>query len=344
MEVSLILIFALAVALTSLPFPPQTSPSLKLGDWLCTYCSFHNYANRRSCLKCSTPHPSDAILMTHVAFHSALSGPPPPPAIAPTHGHPLPSLKPGDWLCPNRACMFQNFASRRECMRCKGPKPLEVHQQHHHHRALPNAPNAASSPVRSGVSLRLRPGDWICGTCDLNNFSSRTRCMRCGRDAAECAVASVPGTVTTAMVTPRARPTDRPGDWLCGRAECRYHNYASRVVCYRCGARKEDKQGEEEKEATVGDEFEARSGGEWGRDGGDDGDVERGVWDGHEGYERGRDRGYAAMEERMAPGDRYSGRDRVLGHGDHGYGQAAYLREALHYSASGAGGSSYFTG
>ena len=68
-------------------------------------------------------------------------------------------------------------------------------------------------------SKKLLPGDWICMTCEMNNFASRSHCLQCGAPGADA-----------------PRPADRPGDWSCPRSDCRYHNFASRTQCYKCKA------------------------------------------------------------------------------------------------------------
>ena len=36
------------------------APNFKPGDWICTGCSYHNFASRFQCFKCNTPRPSTA--------------------------------------------------------------------------------------------------------------------------------------------------------------------------------------------------------------------------------------------------------------------------------------------
>jgi hypothetical protein len=69
----------------------------------------------------------------------------------------LHQIRPGDWVCP--MCQFQNFASRAICLKCGIPSPT---------------PPPALSPVP------FRAGDWICGSCAAHNFASRIHCVRCG--------------------------------------------------------------------------------------------------------------------------------------------------------------------
>ncbi|KAI9188073.1 Asparagine-rich protein (ARP protein) [Blastocladiella emersonii ATCC 22665] len=69
------------------------------------------------------------------------------------------NMRPGDWICPNADCRFQNFASRAMCLRCGNPSPT---------------PPTAMCPVP------FRAGDWLCVACHAHNFASRINCVRCG--------------------------------------------------------------------------------------------------------------------------------------------------------------------
>ncbi|KZV46509.1 hypothetical protein F511_10614 [Dorcoceras hygrometricum] len=69
---------------------------MKQGDWVCTKCSFVNFARNTLCLKCREKGPK------HVARDSL-------------------EMKRGDWNCPE--CSFMNFASKKNCFRCQQPRP-----------------------------------------------------------------------------------------------------------------------------------------------------------------------------------------------------------------------------
>ncbi|KAJ3374756.1 hypothetical protein GGF31_006653 [Allomyces arbusculus] len=70
-----------------------------------------------------------------------------------------PAMRPGDWICPNGDCRFQNFASRAMCLRCGTPSP---------------------TPPSQLCPVPFRPGDWLCAACAAHNFASRLNCVRCG--------------------------------------------------------------------------------------------------------------------------------------------------------------------
>lgn len=61
--------------------------------------------------------------------------------------------KPGDWDCE---CGELNFSSRKNCRKC--------------------------SKSRVIISSEVKPGDWICANCNINNFGNRTACFKCGKN------------------------------------------------------------------------------------------------------------------------------------------------------------------
>ncbi|KAI9222308.1 hypothetical protein BC828DRAFT_437683 [Blastocladiella britannica] len=78
-----------------------------------------------------------------------------PPAAAAGPG----VLRPGDWICSNPDCNFQNFASRAVCLRCGTASP---------------------TPPQAMCPVPFRAGDWLCVACTAHNFASRINCVRCG--------------------------------------------------------------------------------------------------------------------------------------------------------------------
>ncbi|XP_042398491.1 zinc finger Ran-binding domain-containing protein 2-like [Zingiber officinale] len=80
------------------------------GDWYC-FCGGHNFASRSNCHKCGGIKESSAVGCFDVA---AGNDAPSPRAPA--------EWKSGDWLCTRSGCNQHNFASRRECFRCKAPR------------------------------------------------------------------------------------------------------------------------------------------------------------------------------------------------------------------------------
>ncbi|KAL1921257.1 uncharacterized protein VTP21DRAFT_10973 [Calcarisporiella thermophila] len=181
---------------TLAPFPMGPRNRHRPGDWTCDCCQFHNFAARRTCLRCN----------------SSLRNSTTPPNFAP-----------GDWICPNPGCHFHNYASRSQCLRCSTLRP-----------GIP--PGTAlmfpGNPSGGGAASGFRPGDWICPNpgCQFQNFASRLQCLRCCAPA-QAFPPDIYGGYSSAPLPPHML-TFRPGDWLCPK--CHLHNFASRMQCLRC--------------------------------------------------------------------------------------------------------------
>ncbi|CAD5177293.1 transcription initiation factor TFIID subunit 15b-like [Musa acuminata AAA Group] len=87
------------------------SGHVRLGDWYCS-CGGHNFASRSSCHSCG------AVKHDSTIGGSDSNDMPGAQGIAYGGG----GWKSGDWLCTRSGCNQHNFASRRECYRCKAPK------------------------------------------------------------------------------------------------------------------------------------------------------------------------------------------------------------------------------
>ncbi|KAJ3057920.1 hypothetical protein HDU98_005944, partial [Podochytrium sp. JEL0797] len=236
------------------------APDTKPGDWFCTTCQFHNFANRVLCKNCNNPPSANS---RPGGGGAALFSQSPPqgqygyhqqPAQH-HHTHHAGGMKPGDWICTNSSCRFQNFQSRNECMKCRSPRPAGGIGG-----GGVGIPPSAIAPgggvVATAVGITsFKPGDWVCAGCQKHNFASRAVCMQCGRGNDLSGVLVPPpgagmGQQQLQVMAPPGvgggvgagatawRATDRPGDWTCPQASCRYHNYASRMECFRCGSRK----------------------------------------------------------------------------------------------------------
>ncbi|XP_055886537.1 ATP-dependent RNA helicase DDX4-like isoform X1 [Biomphalaria glabrata] len=96
------------------------------GDWTCSNesCGNNNFAFRQTCQKCDTPKDDSGgdsgfgNNQSQSGFGKAKSG-----------GFKGSDSKPGgkprgeEWICPNEDCGNNNFAFRKECMKCSTPKP-----------------------------------------------------------------------------------------------------------------------------------------------------------------------------------------------------------------------------
>ncbi|XP_015069634.1 zinc finger protein VAR3, chloroplastic [Solanum pennellii] len=75
---------------------PKRNVEMKQGDWICSQCTFMNFARNAQCLRCKSKGPSrDAPVVKE--------------------------MKKGDWNCPQ--CTFMNFASNTKCLRCQEQRP-----------------------------------------------------------------------------------------------------------------------------------------------------------------------------------------------------------------------------
>nr|KAJ0189904.1 hypothetical protein LSAT_V11C800412760 [Lactuca sativa] len=78
---------------------------------------------------------------------------------------------------------------------------------------------------------KMSNGDWMCGACQHINFKKRDACQRC-----QCPKFATPTEMSNYGID---RTEVLAGDWYCSTFNCGSHNYASRTVCYRCGALKD---------------------------------------------------------------------------------------------------------
>ena len=178
------------------------------GDWTCPKCQGLVFASRSECFKCGEPKPQSA----------QWSGAQPPAPTPMMRDGKAWNGRPGDWMCPS--CYNNNFASRHSCFRCSAPKPGQpVH---------PDGGASASGPAADGRAFNARPGDWMCPSCNNNNFASRTACFRCSTPKPDLGLAQGnwnAGGAGSAYV-------NRPGDWVC--PSCQSNVFGTRSACYRC--------------------------------------------------------------------------------------------------------------
>ncbi|OAY53699.1 zinc finger Ran-binding domain-containing protein 2 [Manihot esculenta] len=132
--------------------------------------------------------------------------------------------RPGDWNC--RSCQHLNFQRRDSCQRCREPKPVE-------------SGDHCGSFVVPGPDVRA--GDWYC-TCGAHNYASRLSCFKCGASKNDSSGGSASdmsrmrGFEFGVGGSNISRSGWKSGDWICSRAGCNEHNFASRTECYRCNA------------------------------------------------------------------------------------------------------------
>eukprot|EP00960_Hanusia_phi_P047587 758473-Hanusia_phi.AAC.6 len=120
----------------------------------------------------------------------------------------------GDWACPR--CFATVFASKRECYKCRTPRPVES--------GGGGAPPDHPGP---GSSFQVpRPGDWQCPGCGSNVFASKMICYKCRTPKPDGSSSQGYYEDTTGKF---AR---REGDWTC--PNCFSNVFATRAECYKC--------------------------------------------------------------------------------------------------------------
>ncbi|GFS35334.1 Ran BP2/NZF zinc finger-like superfamily protein [Actinidia rufa] len=147
--------------------------------------------------------------------------------------------RPGDWNC--NSCQHLNFQRRDSCHRCGEPK----HGERGDYGCF-GGRGTGGTLFGFSTGPDVRPGDWYCsiGNCGTHNFANRSSCFKCGAFKDESS-----GGFDGDM--PRARGFGfgggvggsrsgwKSGDWICARSECKEHNFASRMECFRCNAPRE---------------------------------------------------------------------------------------------------------
>lgn len=144
-------------------------PDFRPGDWMCTFCGKHNFANKMACFGCGRPKqggmPGMGMGMPGMGMLGMQQAPP--------------DFRPGDWMC--QQCNAHNFASKTRCHKCGWDPQSGV-------KGADGADGAAGAMAGMGgvgaagnlVGKDLRPGDWICSNCNAHNFASKQACFKCG--------------------------------------------------------------------------------------------------------------------------------------------------------------------
>ena len=190
---------------------------MRPGDWSCSSCNAHNYANREQCFKCGKPKgEGDMVVGGDRGAGGGGAGDYGGNFGGGGFGRGRP-MKPGDWMC---SCYAHNYASRDVCYKCgKSKAEAQVNPQEvvgyggggggygggyggggygggyggGGYGGGYSGSYGGSFGGGGGGGGRggrdMRPGDWMCQQCNAHNFASRDACFRCGKAKAECAVA-----------------------------------------------------------------------------------------------------------------------------------------------------------
>lgn len=158
---------------------------MKQGDWVCRSCRNHNFASRQQCNKCQEPKsPEAGALGCNQGGFGMM--------MAQKHAE-------SAWMPPGGVRMFSGGM-----MPLAMPKPMQLDWVG---RAASMRYSTTSLGVLPG---NMKPGDWLCPSCNNHNYASRVNCNSCGG----------------------VRNGMKQGDWVC--RSCRNHNFASRHECNKC--------------------------------------------------------------------------------------------------------------
>jgi len=209
---------------------------MKEGDWNCAVCGDHQFARNSSCRKCGAPKGSSGPAggcgaVAGVGLGGCIGG-----GIA-AGGGAGGDMKPGDWICPG--CGDMQFARNAMCRRCSTPRP----------HALGGNGGALTAAAGSHGGGNMKPGDWICASCQDHQYARNESCRRCGAAkppsaaAAGGALASGAfggghgfGAPQPAAAFNVAAMGGKPGDWVC--PACGDLQFARNASCRRCGGPK----------------------------------------------------------------------------------------------------------
>ncbi|KAL7750033.1 Asparagine-rich protein (ARP protein) [Sorochytrium milnesiophthora] len=164
-------------------------------------------------------------------------------------------VRPGDWYCPDPACGYHNFASRKLCYKC----------------GTPDRKPGSASPTKTHMTL-TKPGDWMCPnpSCCFHNYASRMQCLRCSTNRThspmpdsrklmspmQAAFVRSPASEHMPLVSPSSASSSLPrsatmfdsshqplwppltsptGEWRCANMRCQVQNDGHHHICPRCG-------------------------------------------------------------------------------------------------------------
>mmetsp|Transcript_10197 Transcript_10197/g.28753 ORF Transcript_10197/g.28753 Transcript_10197/m.28753 type:complete len:191 (-) Transcript_10197:314-886(-) len=158
----------------------QTNPNARPGDWNCASCGDFQFARNTTCRRCGQPNPSSgggASQAPGGGYGGAFGG------VGGCSGGGGGGMmqsdtRPGDWTCPN--CGDNVFARNDACRRCATPRPADTgsySQGGGGRAAFSLSGPAGGSPA--GMSMNMKPGDWVCPSCKDLQFARNTTCRLC---------------------------------------------------------------------------------------------------------------------------------------------------------------------
>lgn len=250
------------------------------GDWICPKCNFVNYARRLQCNACNTDQPG--YFDSESTPDDGLAASQRPPADF--HSYiPIDENDLGDYKSTKKEIAIPRFAAGtvigkggsnikrmqnltgalimfkpdsgdrdfRHCVVSGTSKMVaaateEIERVVEADRAEFGSRDQELKLVTSDV-VSEQNGDWVCKSCNNNNFSRRSSCNRCGATRSAPPDDSLPdelksnnnenGGLNEGMPEPSHMNDNhgsnlQDGDWVC--PDCSNHNFAKRYKCNRC--------------------------------------------------------------------------------------------------------------
>jgi predicted nucleic-acid-binding Zn-ribbon protein/rRNA processing protein Gar1 len=152
---------------------------MKPGDWRCSKCKNHNYANKQYCNRstCNEKKPqgnnnNNSYSDNNRGRNDNNRG---------RNSNDGPNMKPGDWMCPK--CKNHNYASKNFCNRssCDEKKP-QGNNNNNSYRDNNRGRNDNNRGRNSDDEPNMKPGDWMCPKCKNHNYASKNFCNRSSCD------------------------------------------------------------------------------------------------------------------------------------------------------------------
>lgn len=169
----------------------QLSRLITTGDWYCVNCGDHQFASRLVCRKCSAPRPSEEEEGEGFSFVGGYDA---PGAVLVEDIEGGQEEKEdeegisGDFIRGNTNLHHQGNGHHRGGRRGyrqqqhqhqqQLQQQMQLSQMQNYYPAMSN-PNYFDYYQQMLNGMGMRPGDWLCVSCNELNFASRRVCRKC---------------------------------------------------------------------------------------------------------------------------------------------------------------------
>ena len=236
---------------------PKKKIEPRAGDWMCLECHALNFGSRSACFRCSAER--EVLEQTRPRFQVEFP-------------RRMGEREPDLWCC---SCGTLNAAQTQKCFCGKerptphpfessstsvsAPEPFQKGKASSKQKEDSSSETASDSPPAPhdqqettnipSFSFTSESRDWTC-VCEASNAGHRQNCFNCCRLRSEafwtcsCSRRNEPEEKTCGSCSkvrksePPLKAENKPyqQDWIC--KSCRYHNFATRENCKRCGVTK----------------------------------------------------------------------------------------------------------